>query len=81
MESDLKRFWKYLHTLDQFVRFESQVKHFSSLLWVKLMDYWGVVKNQVQVVQQRIGPEIPNKIASVCSATALKLCTQWSGDA
>lgn len=81
MESDLKRFWKYLHTLDQFVRLESQVKQFASLFWAKLMDYWGIVRNQVELVQQRIGPEIPNKIASVCSAVLLKLCTQWKGGA
>ncbi|CBK20593.2 uncharacterized protein [Blastocystis hominis] len=73
IESDLKKFWKYLHTLDWFVRFESQAKQISSLVWAKLMDYWGILCNQVKMVQQRIGPEIPNRIASFFSAAASKL--------
>lgn len=78
MESDLKKFWTYLHTIDLFVRFESQVKQFCVLTWNKLVEYWGILGDQVKLVQQRIGSEIPNKIASFCSSTASKLCKQWS---
>ena len=76
MESNLKQFWQYLHTLDWFVRFESQAKQVCARLWAKLREYWGQLGDQVKMAQQRIGPEIPSKIASFCSSTASKMCMQ-----